>query len=302
VSTAEIRTALGSIGRKRSAAEAGRSPDRPVEAGRIPGIGRRNTLEGLAQTHCRESSCRSGRNPFEVDTAAWMLFRQRSQVRETRTLGVRAGKRAEPGWLAKPVKRTEPNISRAYESLGFRSRRPKAGESPAMRRQSTLQQVEATKGRPGPNAHGRTNVSLARRQAAHLSAEETWRGEVVIFGWQPCSKADQRSTLRHFRDRRTSHQPMSSERAGKSVRADWKRVARLAVRRAEGRNEPAERSIGKTLVLARVAGSVVAGHGLGPGADRGIAERQVGQQWQAGREARAGCVSTTHSSACRRTP
>lgn len=45
---------------------------------------------------------------------------------------VRAGKRAEPGWLAKPGKRTEPNISRENLSLGFRSRRPKTGESPVM--------------------------------------------------------------------------------------------------------------------------------------------------------------------------
>jgi len=148
VSTAEDRTALGSIGWTRSAAKAGRSPDRTVDAGRIPGIGRRNTLEGPAETHCGEGSRRSGGHPFEVDTAAWMLFRQRLQVRETKTLGVRAGKRAEPGWLAKPAKRTEPNISRAYESFGFRSRRPKAGENPAMRWPPTLQQVEAIKGRP----------------------------------------------------------------------------------------------------------------------------------------------------------
>lgn len=113
------------------------------------------------------------------------------------------------------------------------------------------------------DAHGRTNVSLARRQAAHLSAKETWRSEAVTFGWQPCSETDRQSTLRRFRVRETSHQPMSSERAVKSVRAEGQRVARLAVRRADTRNEPAERSIGKTLVLARVARSVVAGRGLG---------------------------------------
>lgn len=77
-------------------------------------------------------------------------------------------------------------------------------------------------------------------------------------GWQPCSEADRPSTPRRFRVRGTSHQPMSSERAGKSVRADRKRVARLAVWCVDGRNEPVERSIVKTLVLARVARSVVA--------------------------------------------
>jgi hypothetical protein len=88
-------------------------------------------------------------------------------------------------------------------------------------------------------------------------------------GWQPCSEAERPKTLRRFRVRTTSHQPMSSERAGKSVRADRKRVARLAVWRVDGRKEPAERSIVKTLVLARVARSVVAGDGFGRERGRG---------------------------------
>lgn len=62
---------------------------------------------------------------------------------------------------------------------------------------------------------------------------------------------------------------MSSERAEKSARAEGKRNARLAVWRVDRRNEPAERPIGKTLVLARVARSVVAGNGFGRERGRG---------------------------------
>jgi hypothetical protein len=219
--------------------------------------------EAQVETHCGEESRRSGGHPFEVDTTAWMLFRQRLQVREKRTLGVRAGKRVEPGWLAKPAKRTEPNISRAALVFRIQVATIESGRKPGY---AAAVDLTAGRGHYRPtrtDAHGRTNVSLARRQADQLSAGETWRGEVVIFGWQPCSEADQQSMLRRFRIRKTSHQPMSSERTGKSVRAERKRVARLAVWCVEGRNEPVERSIGKTLVLARVARSVVAGHGLG---------------------------------------
>lgn len=148
------------------------------------------------------------------------------------------------------------------------------------RRQSTQQKVEAIRS-TRTDAQGRTNVSLARREAEPQLAGERQRGVVVTFGWQPCSKADRRSTLRRFRIRGTSHQPMSSERAGKSVRAERKRVARLAVWCVEGRNEPVERSIMKTLVLARVARSVVAGYGFGRKHGRGSPnDRSVSNGWQ----------------------
>ena len=136
-------------------------------------------------------------------------------------------------------------------------------------------------GPPGPTLRdGRTSRLRGGKPNQQLAGERQ-RGVVVTFGWQPCSEADRRSTLRRFRIRGTSHQPMSSERAGKSARAERKRVARLAVWCVEGRNEPVERSIVKTLVLARVARSVVAGYGFGRKHGRGSPnDRSVSNGWQ----------------------
>lgn len=136
-------------------------------------------------------------------------------------------------------------------------------------------------GPPGPTLRdGRTSRLRGARPNQQLAGERL-RSVVVTFGWQPCSEADRRSTLRRFRIRGTSHQPMSSERAGKSVRAERKRVARLAVWCVEGRNEPVERSIVKTRVLARVARSVVAGYGFGRKHGRGSPnDRSVSNGWR----------------------
>jgi hypothetical protein len=170
------------------------------------------------------------------------------------------------------------------QSTGFRSRRPKTGESSAISAAVDLAAGRSHNGLPGPTLRdGRTSRLRGARPNQQLAGQRQ-RGVVVTFGWQPCSEADRRSTLRRFRIWRTSHQPMSSERAGKSAKAERKRVARLAVWCAEGRNELAEQSIGKTLVLARVARSVVAGHGFGRKHGRGSPnDRSVSNGWQVGK-------------------
>jgi hypothetical protein len=266
VSTADIRTALGSIGWTRSAAEAGRSPDRPVDAGRISGTDRWNTSEG------------SGRDPLlgRKSSFGWSPVRSRhGRVNAVSAACTGPGDKdtwGEGGDARRTGLACQTGEAHGTEHIpGVRVLRIQVATTEGGRKPGYAAADDPAAGRSHhgstrADAHGRTNVSLARRQAAHLSAAETWRGEVVTFGWQPCSEAGRRSTLRRIRIRETSHQPMSSERAGKSARADRKHVTRLAVWCADGRHEPAERSIGKTLVLARVAGSVVTGHG--PGRER----------------------------------
>lgn len=269
MSTAEIRTALGSIGWTRSAAKAGRSPDRPVDAGRIPGTDRWNTPGGPGRDPLRGRKSSFGRPPVgsrhgRVDVVSATFTRPGDED----TWG-EGGDVSGTGLACQTgeARGTEhiPGVRSPSDSGRDDRRRAKAHHAAA----ADLAAGRSHHGSTRTDAHGRTNVSLARRQAAHLSAEETWRSEAVAFGWQPCSEANRRSTPRRFRNRGTSHQPMSSERAGKSARAESRCVTRFAVWCADSRQEPTERSIGKTLVLARVARSVVAGHGFGRECGRG---------------------------------
>lgn len=215
---------------------------------------------------------------------------------------VRAGKRAEPGWLAKPAKRTEPNISRANESSGFRSRRPKAGESPAMRRPSTLQQVEATKGRPGPTLMDGRTSRLRGARPTHCRRERR--------GGARRSSSGVATLFRSGKTEDVASIPGSNNVAsadvvgtGREVGESRPEACRTACRVACGREEGTGGTVHCENARACTSGEIGrGGRRIRAGAWKGIAERQVGQQWQASREARAGNAAMTQSSDCRRTP
>jgi hypothetical protein len=230
-----------------------------------------------------------------------MLFRQRSQVREKRTSGVRTGTRAEPGWLAKPVKHTEPNMSRAYESSGFRSRRRKAGESPAMRRQSTLRQVEATKGRPGPAlTDGRTSRLRGARPpiVGGRDVEERGGRLRVAAVFRSGSTVDAASIPEP-----ENVAPADVVGTGSEVGESRPEMCRAACRVARGREAGTGGTVHWENARACTSGEIGRdGTRIRAGAGQGLVERLVGQQWQAGREARAGRVAMAQSSDCRRTP
>jgi hypothetical protein len=213
---------------------------------------------------------------------------------------VRAGKRAEPGWLARPAKRTEPNISRAYESSGFWPRRPKTGESPAMRRQSTLQRVEATTAHQ--DRRSRTDERLAceapgRPPVGRTEAEGRGRHPRVAALFRSGSKVDAASIP-------DSGNVASADvvGTGREVGESRTEVCCAACCVACGRTEGIGGTVHWENAHACMGGEIGrGGTRIRAGAQKGIVERQVGQQWKAGRETGTGCVAMTHSSVCRRT-
>jgi hypothetical protein len=167
VSTAEIRTALGSIGRTRSAAEAGRSPDRPVEAGWISGIGRRNTLGG------------PGRDPWQgrKSSFGWSPVRRRHDRVDAVSAAFAGPGEAniwgEDGDACGTGLACQAGETHGTEHVpGVRVLRIQVAPTESGRKPGYAAAIDSATGRSHQRptrtgAHGRTNVSLARRQAAH---------------------------------------------------------------------------------------------------------------------------------------
>lgn len=204
---------------------------------------------------------------------------------------VRAGKRAEPGWLAKPAKRTEPNISRANLVPRIQVVETESGRKPGYSGGSRPCSRSKTNGPTRTDAQGRTNVSLARRQAeptvGRREAEGRGRHLRVTALFRSGSKVDAASIP-------DSRNVASADvvGTGREVGESRTEACRAACRVACGRAERTGGTVHWENTSACTCGEIGrGGTRIRAGAPKGIVERQVGQQWLAGRETRAGSVA-----------